>query len=209
MAKVKICGVRDPETAAFAMRCGADWIGLVLVEASPRYVTPDQVRAVRNSVPGANTVALVVNPSDEDVDRVMSLGIQTLQLHGQESPERVIEVRQRFDGEVWKALGVATRGDLARAESYVVDRLLIDAKPPKGASRTGGHGQAFDWGILDGWAAPKPWLLAGGLTPENVGQAIAVTGAGAVDVSSGVERETGVKDTDLIAAFITASKTDT
>ena len=141
------------------------------------------------------------------IDRVTATGIRVLQLHGRETPERVAEIRTRTGCEVWKAFGVETAGDLTGAGAFsAADRLLIDAKPPKDADRTGGHGQAFDWSILKDWTAPKPWILAGGLTPENVAGAIAATGAPAVDVSSGVERLRGLKDKELVRAFLRAAK---
>jgi phosphoribosylanthranilate isomerase len=130
-----------------------------------------------------------------------------LQLHGTETPGRVAELKALTGAEVWKALGVREAADLAHAARFTAaDRLLIDAKPPEGTAIAGGHGAAFDWTLLKGWTPPRPWLLAGGLTPENVAAAILETGAGAVDVSSGVERSRGLKDKDLVRAFLRAAK---
>ena len=191
----------------FADRAGADWIGFVFVEASPRAVTPAAAASLllqlRTSVP----VALLADPDDALIEEVALLGISTLQLHGQETPERVAGIKSKTGLEIWKAIGVSAPDDLTRAGGYTAaDRLLVDAKPPEGATRTGGHGAAFDWSILKGWTAPKPWILAGGLTPDNVAGAIRTTGADAVDVSSGVETVRGVKSPELISAFITAAR---
>jgi len=186
---------------------GADWIGFVFVEASPRHVTPEAAETLLMGVGRAVPVALLVDPDDNLIDRVTRTGIRVLQLHGSETPERVAEIREKAGCEVWKALGVATAEDLARAGAFdAADRLLIDAKPPRDADRTGGHGAAFDWTILEGWQPPRPWILAGGLTPENVAAAIAATGAPAVDVSSGVEKLRGLKDRERVRAFLRAAK---
>ncbi|KJS27913.1 MAG: hypothetical protein VR75_01160 [Hyphomonadaceae bacterium BRH_c29] len=207
MTHVKICGLRDPDLVRFCAAEGADWIGFVFVEASPRHVTPEAAETLLLGVGRAVPVALLVDPDDVLIDRVTRTGIRVLQLHGSETPERVAEIREKTGCEVWKALGVAIAEDLAGAGAFeAADRLLIDAKPPTGADRTGGHGAAFDWTILEGWDAPRPWILAGGLTPENVAAAIAATGAPAVDVSSGVEKLRGLKDRERVRAFLRAAK---
>ena len=204
---MKICGLKDPDLVRLCAAEGADWVGFVFVEASPRHVTPEAVETLLLGVGRSVPVALLANADDALIDRVTATGIRVLQLHGQESPERVAEIRARTGCEVWKAFGVETAEDLAGAGPFAAaDRLLIDAKPPTDAARTGGHGQAFDWSILKGWTAPKPWILAGGLTPENVAGAITATGAPAVDVSSGVERLRGLKDKELVRAFLRAAK---
>ncbi|MCI4643755.1 MAG: phosphoribosylanthranilate isomerase [Hyphomonadaceae bacterium] len=186
---------------------GADWIGFVFFERSPRAVTTEAAETLLLSVGNASPVALLVDPDDALVDRVTMLGIGVLQLHGQESPARLAEIKARTGAQIWKAVGVHEAGDLLPLGDFTAaDRLLVDAKPPRGADRTGGHGHAFDWSVLNGWIAPKPWLLAGGLTPENVAAAIAQTSATAVDVSSGVERAPGLKDAARIRAFIKAAK---
>lgn len=206
MTMVKICGLRDPDMVAFVARQGADWIGFMFTP-SPREVTLAAAQTLLLSVGAAVPVGVMVNPSDEEAHAVAALGIRVLQLHGTETPTRVAELKALTGLEIWKALGVHDAGDLARAGSYAAaDRLLIDAKPPEGEAIAGGHGAAFDWTLLKGWAPPKPWLLAGGLTPENVAVAILETGAAAVDVSSGVERSRGLKDKDLVRAFLHAAK---
>ena len=210
MTLVKICGLKDPDLVRFCAAEGADWIGFTFVEASPRYVTPEAAETLLMGVGRAVPVALLVDPDDALVARVAGLGIPVLQLHGAETPERVAAIRAAAGCEVWKAVGVAGAEDLAGAATYTAaDRLLLDARPPKGADRTGGHGAAFDWSLLKGWQAPKPWILAGGLTPDNVAGAIAATGAPAVDVSSGVERIRGLKDRERVRAFLRAAKAAT
>ncbi len=207
MTKVKICGLTDPDLVGFTAREGADWIGFNFAPGSPRAVTREAAANLLMQVGKARPVALLVDAGDDEIDAVAALGFPVLQLHGAETPERVAAVKARTGREIWKVLGVSIAADLAIAGAYTAaDRLLIDAKPPEGATRAGGHGQVFDWAILDGWRAPKPWMLAGGLTPENVGAAIAATGASAVDVASGVERIRGLKDRELVRAFIRAAK---
>lgn len=206
MTLVKICGLKDPDLVAFAAREGADWIGFMF-PVSPRQVTLAAAETLLLSVGAAVPVAVLLDAPDAEVKAVAALGFPVLQLHGQETPARVAEIKAMTGAEVWKVLGVREAGDLARAADYAAaDRLLLDAKPPEGADRAGGHGAAFDWSLLKGWAAPKPWVLAGGLTPENVAEAIGQTAAPAVDVSSGVERIRGLKDRELVRAFIRAAK---
>ncbi|MDX1293904.1 MAG: phosphoribosylanthranilate isomerase, partial [Hyphomonas sp.] len=155
----------------------------------------------------ATPVALLVDPDDAQIDRIVALGFPVLQLHGSETPDRVAAIKARTGMEVWKAIGVAEADDLMRAATFeAADRLLIDARPPRDADRAGGHGLPFDWTLLEGWTAPRPWLLAGGLTPENVADAIRRTGAPGVDVSSGVERLRGLKDRERVSAFINAAR---
>jgi phosphoribosylanthranilate isomerase len=207
MTRVKICGLTDPDLVALAAREGADWIGFMFPEGSPRRVTVAGAASLLMQVGKAVPVAVLVDAGDAEIDAVAALGFPILQLHGSETPERVAEIKARTGCEVWKALGVSTRVHLDLASGYTAaDRLLIDAKAPEGAGRTGGHGVAFDWTILKGWTSPKPWILAGGLNPENVAAAILETGANAVDVSSGVERVRGLKDRDLVRAFLRAAK---
>ncbi|MFN7163518.1 MAG: phosphoribosylanthranilate isomerase [Hyphomonas sp.] len=206
MTQVKICGLRDPDLVAFAAREGADWIGFMF-PVSPRQVTLAAARTLLLSVGKAVPVAVLLDPDDAEVRAVAALGFPVLQLHGSETPERVAQIKAMTGAEVWKVLGVRSAGDLARAAAYgAADRLLLDAAPPEGADRAGGHGAAFDWTLLKDWAAPKPWILAGGLTPENVADAIRQTAAPSVDVSSGVERIRGLKDRELVRAFLRAAK---
>lgn len=207
MTQVKICGLTDPDLVRFAAQSGADWVGFVFVEASPRHITEPAAATLLLQAGGAVPVALLVDPDDAQIDRIASIGFPVLQLHGAETPQRVAEIKRRTDATIWKAVGVSLADDLERASEFEsADRLLIDAKPPEGADRTGGHGQAFDWTLLNDWTASKPWILAGGLTPDNVAEAIRLTGAPAVDVSSGVERLKGLKDRALVKAFIEAAK---
>ncbi len=190
-----------------AAGAGADWVGFVFVPESPRAVTIGKADLLLAEAGFAQGAALVADADNELIDAIRFTGFPIIQLHGNETPERVAEIKARSDCKIWKAIGVSSCEDLQQADAYTTaDRLLIDAKPPDGAGLAGGHGAIFDWSILDGWKAPKPWILAGGLTPDNVAQAIRVTGARAVDVSSGVERVRGVKDEGLIEAFIQAAK---
>lgn len=206
MTQVKICGLKDPDLVAFAAREGADWIGFMF-PVSPRQVTLAAAETLLMSVGKAVPVAVLLDPPDAEVRAVAALGFPVLQLHGAETPKRVAEIKAMTAAEVWKVLGVQGAGDLARAAEFAAaDRLLLDAKPPEWDAQKGGHGAAFDWNLLKGWAAPKPWILAGGLTPENVADAIRQTAAPAVDVSSGVERVRGLKDRELVRAFIRAAK---
>lgn len=207
MVLVKICGLTDPDLVRFCAAEGADWIGFTFVERSPRYVTPEAAETLLLGVGQAVPVALMADPENDLLARVTDMRVPVIQLHGNETPGRVAAIREMTGAEIWKAIGVEMAADLAGAGAYeAADRLLIDAKPPQGADRAGGHGTAFDWTVLEGWAAPKPWILAGGLTPDNVADAIRATGAQAVDVSSGVERIRGRKDRDLVRAFIRAAK---
>lgn len=195
--------------AAHAERCGADWIGLVFVPESPRHVTLEAAGDILAGLKGrAMPVALLVDPDDKMVEAVIDqLAIRDIQLHGKETPERLAELAARFDARFWKAVGVEDRTDLDRASEFeAAQYLLLDARAPKGATQTGGHGTSFDWTVLEGWSSPRPWILAGGLNPANVADAIAATGASAVDVSSGVESARGIKDETLIESFLAAAK---
>ena len=210
---MKICGVSKPEDVAAAATAGASYVGLVFFEKSPRYVSFQKARALALEAPaGLAKVALVVNAEDAFLDDLTTqVPLDMLQLHGSESPERVADIKARYGLPVMKAVGVADAGDLTAIDTYsaVADQLLIDAKPPKTADLPGGNGLSFDWRLLQGqkyWTCP--WMLAGGLTPDNVAEAIRLTGARQVDVSSGVEAAPGVKDPALIARFVSAAKKD-
>ncbi len=207
---VKICGLSDPAHVAVAHEAGAAYVGFVFFPKSPRNISLQQARALALSAPvGLAKVALVVDAGDDLLDSLTEeVPLDMLQLHGTESPARVSEVRSRYGLPVMKAIGIAERDDLAAIDRYgaVADQLLIDAKPPKNAVLPGGNGLAFDWRLLRErkyWT--KPWMLAGGLTPENVAEAIRLTGALQVDVSSGVEIAPGVKDSRLISDFVKAA----
>lgn len=206
--RVKICGLRDAAMLDAAVQAGAAYVGLVFFEKSPRNVTLAQAAALAAMVPaGVAKVALVVDADDAQLDALLAqVPVDILQLHGAETPARVTAVKARYGLPVMKAVGVAGPDDLAALDIYaqVADQLLVDAKAPKGADLPGGNGLAFDWRLIAGRRWPVPWMLAGGLTPANVAQAVALTGAGQVDVSSGVESAPGVKDAALIAAFCAA-----
>jgi phosphoribosylanthranilate isomerase len=208
--RVKICGLTRPEHLRAAVDAGAGYIGLVFFPKSPRNVSLEAAAALAlEAPPGVAKVALVVNPDDALLNEITAqVPIDMLQLHGDESPERVAEIRARYGLPVMKAVGIAEAGDLDKLDAYmpVVDQILVDAKPPKGAEVPGGMGVPFDWRLIAGRHWAKPWMLAGGLTAQNVGLAVKLTGARQVDVSSGVERAPGVKDERLIRDFIAAAQ---
>jgi phosphoribosylanthranilate isomerase len=206
---IKFCGLARADDIIAAARADARYVGFVHFEKSPRHVSIAEMAALAVAVPaGLAKVALTVNADDALLDAILAkVPLDMLQLHGSEPPARVAEVKARYGLPVMKAVGVAEARDLAAIDSYapVADQLLIDAKPPKGADLPGGNGLAFDWRLLAGrkyWT--KPWMLAGGLTPGNVAEAVRLTGAKQVDVSSGVETAPGVKDPILIRSFADA-----
>ena len=205
---IKICGLSTPETLGAAVRAGASHVGFVHFPKSPRHVEPDQIRALAAIVPAhVERVAVVVDADDEQLARLVDAGALTaFQLHGKESPERVAAIRQRFGLPVWKAISVKTRADIDSASAYAgtADRLLFDAKTPDGAALPGGMGLRFDWTLLRGLAMPAPWGLSGGLGIDNVCEAIRITNAPLIDVSSGVESAPGIKSVDKIIAFCKA-----
>ena len=210
---VKICGLKTAETIDAAVAGGADFVGLVFFQPSPRNVTPQQAAPLAALAHGrAQVVALMVDPDDALIAEVVAATRpDLLQLHGSESVARVVEVKARFGVPVMKAIKVETAEDAAGALIYagVAERILFDAKAPKGLTGVlpGGNGLSFDWRMLEGVKDQVPWMLSGGLTPGNVATAIRLTGARAVDVSSGVEIRPGEKDVKLIAAFLAAAKT--
>lgn len=207
--RVKICGVRTPADVAAVAQAGAAYVGFVFFPPSKRFLTLDQARTAALSAPvGLAKVALVVDADDATLDAIVeAVPLDMLQLQGQESPDRVAEVRTRYGLPVMKAIGIADEGDLPAIIDYstVADQLLIDAKPPRGAVLPGGNGLTFDWRLIAGRRWLRPWLLAGGLTAANVAEAIRLTGARQVDVSSGVESAPGVKDHAKIADFVSAA----
>lgn len=208
--RVKICGLREPAHLALAAEAGAAYAGFVFFPKSPRHLSLPEARALALAAPvGLAKVALVVNASDAELDAILAeVPVDMLQLHGAETPARVAEIRARFGLPVMKAVGVASAADLPALAEYeaVADQILVDAKPPAGADLPGGNGLAFDWRLIAGREWARPWMLAGGLTPENVAEAVRLTGAWQVDVSSGVERAPGQKDPALIRAFIAAAQ---
>ena len=204
MIKVKICGLTDEISVDTAVAAGADWIGFNFFPPSPRFAAPARAAALSaRHQGGPKRVGLFVKPSEDEIAAVLDvLPLDILQLYVPQP--RAMELRARFGLPVWRAVGVERPADLPLTAEE--DGLLVEAKPPAGATRPGGNAVSFDWTILAGWQAPAPWLLAGGLTPDNVAQAIRVSGAAAVDVSSGVESSTGVKDPALIRQFIANSR---
>ena len=210
MTLVKICGVNDAAGFDAAVGARADMIGFVFYPASPRAVTPARAAVLSGRASGGpERVGLFVDPEDALLEAVLAaLPLDVIQLHGEETPARAAEIRARFGLPVMKALGVAEPADLARLADYApaVDRFLLDAKPMPGAALPGGNATAFDWRLVAGAAIPRPWLLAGGLTPDNVAEALRQSGAPGVDVSSGVERARGVKDPARIAKFVAAAR---
>lgn len=208
--RVKICGLTRPADVEAAVAAGAAYVGFVFFPPSPRHLAPQAARALALAVPpGVVKVALTVDAGDDALDALLAeVPADMLQLHGRESPARVAEVRARTGLPVMKAVGIAEAADLARIAPYeaVADQILVDAKPPPGAALPGGNGLSFDWGLIAGRRWARPWMLAGGLTPATVAEAVRRTGARQVDVSSGVEAAPGVKDPALIAAFIAAAE---
>lgn len=206
---VKICGLRTEQDVDVVAAAGAAYCGFVFFAKSPRSVSIDLARTLALKSPvGLAKVALVVDADDVFLDALTDqVPLDMLQLHGAETPERVDAIKSRYGLPVMKAVGVADASDFAKVESYfkVSDQILVDAKPPKNAVLPGGNGLSFDWRLMAGRRWPVPWMLAGGLNPQNVAEAIEMTGAQQVDVSSGVETELGVKDAPLIRAFVTAA----
>jgi phosphoribosylanthranilate isomerase len=206
----KICGLSSAEGIATAVRHGARFVGFVFYPPSPRHLTGEQAAKLASSVPaGITKVGLFVDPDDDLLAAILAkVPLDLLQLHGSEGPERVSQVKHRFGKPVMKSIAVAAESDLAAAPRYygVADRLLFDAKPPKDAVAPGGNGLIFDWQLLGGRRWPLPWMLSGGLTADNLGEAVHTTHATAVDVSSGVERTPGVKDADKIMAFLARAR---
>jgi len=205
---VKICGLRTEAAIDAALDGGADYVGFVFFPPSPRNLTPEAAAKLTARARGrARIVALLVDPDDALIEHVIAAANpDMLQLHGDEASERVRAIRQRFGKPVIKAVKVKAQADVAEAGRYdgTADLILFDARPPVGADRPGGHGATFDWSILQG--AAHPYMLSGGLTPGNVAEAIRSTGTRMVDVSSGVERAPGEKDTALIRRFLAAAK---
>jgi phosphoribosylanthranilate isomerase len=207
---VKICGLSTGLTLNAALDAGADMVGFVFFSKSPRHIDWATARTLGRQVAGrAKIVALSVDADDDTLKRIVdSLAPDLMQLHGSETPARVKEITRLFARPAMKAIGVAAPADLAAAKAYegAADSLLIDAKPPKDAVLPGGNGRPFDWRLTQDFRVPVPWLLSGGLDPDNIGSAIALSGARGVDVSSGVESAPGVKDPARIRAFVAAAR---
>jgi phosphoribosylanthranilate isomerase len=207
---VKICGLKTPEALDAALDAGADLVGFMFFEASPRNVSFEAARALGARVEGRSAkVAISVDADDALLARIVeTLAPDLLQLHGEESPQRVTAVKRRFGLPVMKVLPVAEASDLAAVPAYVAvaDRLMFDARPPRDATRPGGLGRPFDWRLLEHVESGVPFMLSGGLDAGNVAEALTITRAPALDVSSGVERAPGEKDPDKIRAFIAAAR---
>ncbi len=210
--RVKICGLKTPADVAAVAASGAAYAGFVFFAKSPRNLTIPAARELALAAPlGLAKVALVVDADDAFLDAITeAMPLDVLQLHGHQTPDRVAEIRARYRLPVMKAVGVADEGDLAAVFDYslVADQILVDAKPPKNAVLPGGNGLSFDWRLVAQRRWLRPWMLAGGLTPDNVAEAIRLTNARQVDVSSGVESAPGVKDAGRISAFVKAAQMD-
>jgi phosphoribosylanthranilate isomerase len=210
--RTKICGLRRPADVSAAASAGANYIGLNFFPKSKRYVDLAQARALALDVSlGIAKVGLVVDEDNATIDAITAeVPLDMLQLHGSETPERVAEIKARYGLPVMKVIGVAEARDLAALDDYagVCDQIMLDAKPPKDAILPGGNGIAFDWRLIAGRQWSTPWMLAGGLTPDNVAEAIRLTGANQVDVASGVESAPGVKDAKLMHDFVRAATGD-
>jgi phosphoribosylanthranilate isomerase len=207
---IKICGLKTPAALDAALAAGADLVGFVFFAPSPRHVGFEAVRLLGQVVPaGVRKVAVSVDANDELLKQcVDALRPDLLQLHGRETPERVAVIRSRFGLPVMKALPITERADLSSVHLYakVADLLMFDARPPRGATRPGGLGKTFDWHLLEGLDLGVPFILSGGLDAGNVGEALHITRADGLDVSSGVEHAPGEKDVDKIRAFIRAAR---
>ncbi len=204
--QVKICGLRRPRDVWAAAKGGAAMVGFVFYGPSPRALSPAEAADLAGQVPlGLKKVGVFVDASDDEIRAASRMAsLELVQLHGCESPARVRAVAELTGLAVIKALPIAVRADLEPVREFeeVADYLLFDAKTPAGGNLPGGNAAAFDWGLLAGRTFKKPWLLSGGLTAENLGRALAMSGAGMVDVSSGVERSRGEKSSEMIAAFL-------
>jgi phosphoribosylanthranilate isomerase len=208
--QVKICGLKTEDAMEAALANGADYVGLVFFPPSPRNVTPAAAKTLAATARGrARIVALLVDPDDALIDTVVaSAAPDILQLHGRETPERVRDIRQRWGRLVMKAVAIGSADDAQAALTYrdAADLILFDARAPQDATRPGGNGAPFDWRALLGIEHRLPYMLSGGLTPDNVAEAIRTTGAEMVDVSSGVESSPGIKDPELVRRFLQAAK---
>ncbi len=206
MSLVKICGINSADAFDAAVEAGADYIGFVFFPASPRYVTPVEAAVLSARHQGATPlrVGLFVNPGFDEIEAILhEISLDVLQIHA--NPSLVAPLRDRFGRPVWRQLGVTTAADFPAPEE-VADGYIVEAKPPPGASRPGGNAVRADWPLLAKFRPEKPWLLAGGLNPDNVAEALRVTGAPGVDVSSGVETAPGRKSPALIRQFIAAAR---
>ncbi len=210
LVEVKICGLKTPDAVDAAVDAGADMVGFVFFGRSPRNIDITLASDLMARVPkGITKVALTVDADDMLLaDITENTSVDLLQLHGSESPAHVADLKKRFGLPAMKVFPISAAGDLTATKAYedIADILMFDAKPPKDATRPGGNAVVFDWTLLRGFTSPKPWMLAGGLTPENVADAVRISSAKIVDVSSAVEDAPGIKNPDKIRAFIAAAK---
>jgi len=208
--QVKICGLKDRDSVVAAVENGADYLGVVFFPPSPRNIAPEQAADIIDGIPNeVGKVGLFVDPDDDFIENVLRyVRLDLIQLHGKETPARVEEVRQNYGLPVMKACPVSDENDIKAARAYegVADHLLFDAKPPKGATRPGGNFVTFDWNLLKEQKWSCPWMLAGGLHQGNVLEAVEASSAPAVDISSGVEIEPGVKSPEMIQQFLAVAK---
>ncbi|MCB9983742.1 MAG: phosphoribosylanthranilate isomerase [Rhodospirillales bacterium] len=209
MTNVKICGIKTQKSLEAAVQAGARYVGFVFYPPSPRNIAPYSAKELSLTLPtGVKAVGLFVDPTDEELEHILGIvPLDMLQLHGSESPKRVQQIKDKFAMPVMKAIKIHEAGDFESVKDYepVVDWLLFDSRP-ENAALPGGTGQRFDWSLLEDRTFAKPWMLSGGLTPENVAEALSQLSPTAVDVSSGVESAPGIKDPDKIKAFIDAVK---
>lgn len=208
---IKICGLKTAEAIDRALARGATHIGFIFFEKSPRYIEPDLAGRLAEAARGkAKIVAVTVNPTNDDLDEIVALlRPDMIQLHGDESPERVLTIKAVYGLPVMKAFSVRTSDDLQRVEAYIgiADRFLFDAKPPKGSELPGGNGVSFDWSLLSWLDDSVDYMLSGGLNKDNIAEAMAITKAPGIDVSSGVESAPGLKDVAMIDRFFDAVET--
>ena len=205
MIEIKLCGLKEPSHIEAALNLGIKYLGFVFFEKSPRFLRNDSAKSLISlTPPGIIKVGLVVNPSDECLNSISGLNLDMIQLHGSESINRVKEIKSKFNFSLIKAIGIKEKKDLDLVESYsgVVDHLLIDAKPSPNSSLPGGNGIKFDWTILEKKSWNFPWFLAGGLNANNITEALRMTKAKKVDLSSGVEDSNGMKSINKITSFV-------
>jgi phosphoribosylanthranilate isomerase len=205
MVRVKICGINEPRVLTAAIEAGVDWLGLVFFPPSPRFVPPGYAAELAAlAAGGPPLVGLFVDPTEEQIAATLArVRLDALQVYG--AGTDIARLKLRFGLPVWRGVGIETEADLP-TEAGEADGLVLEARPEATATRPGGNAMRFDWSLLAGWRAPTSWLLAGGLSPANVAEAVRVTRAAAVDVSSGVERRPGVKDPGLIREFVAEAK---
>jgi phosphoribosylanthranilate isomerase len=207
---VKICGLNSAEAVDATVQAGVEYAGLNFHDRSPRCVTLDAAASLANRMRGRTKIVALLNDSGDEHIAAVARAVRPdmLQFNGAETPDRIGAIRTRFDLPVMKAVAIAEASDFVNVAAYeaAADMILFDTKAPAGATRTGGHGVAFDWQLLRGRSFTKPWLLAGGLNSENVARAIHISEASGVDISSGVETAPGVKSAEMIRAFVTAAR---